>query len=90
MLALICCVQNSYAAINTKNASTVSQEVADIFKNILGTILSANMGVLGSVIAPLINVFAILIFLILYSLFVSTGLTGDTVITMLSFPFQIK
>ena len=45
------------------------------------------MGVLGSVIAPLVNVFAVLLFIILYILFVSTGLTGGTGSTMLSFPF---
>ena len=86
-MLIMCCASNIYAAINTDGAGAVSQEVADTLKNILGTILSAPMGVLGSVIAPLVNVFAVLLFIILYILFVSTGLTGGTGSTMLSFPF---
>jgi len=86
-LALICCVTSSYAAINDGGASTFSQGVAETFKTLVQTLLNANMGVLGATIAPLINVFAILIFLILYILFVATGFTGGSASTMLSFPF---
>lgn len=86
-LVLICGVTSSYAAINDGGASTFSQGVAETFKTLVQTLLNANMGVLGATIAPLINVFAILIFLILYILFVATGFTGGSASTMLSFPF---
>lgn len=86
-LVLICCVTNSYAEINDGGASTFSTGMADTFKSLIQNLLSAPMGVLGSVIAPLVNVFALLIFLILYIVFVASGLTGGTASTMLSFPF---
>lgn len=86
-LLFICCVTDCYAQINDGGASQLSQQAAGTLQDIIGIILSTNMGVLGSVIAPLINVFAVLIFMILYILFVSTGLTGGTMSTAFSFPF---
>lgn len=84
---LVCCVSNTYAAINDGGASAFSQDAAATFKTLIQKLLEAPMGVLGSVIAPLVNVFAILIFLILYTVFVTTGFTGGTLSTMLAFPF---
>lgn len=83
----VCCMTNCYAEINIGGASTFSEGAAGIFKSLLQMLLNYPMGVLGSVIAPLVNVFALLIFLILYTVFITSGLTGGTLSTAFSFPF---
>ena len=84
---LICSVTNSYAEINTGGASQASEDVATAMHAMIANLLNTAGGVLGAPIALLVNVFSLLIFLILYVLFVSTGLTGGTASTMLAFPF---
>lgn len=84
---LVCCMTSCYAEINIGGASQTSEGAADFMKYIISNVLNTAGGVLGTPIATLINVFSLLIFLILYMLFVATGLTGGTGSDMLSFPF---
>lgn len=71
---LIACVtfKTVYAEVNVDSDPGIA---TDAFNWILKNLLSTTGGILGSVIAPLINVFSILIFLILYMLFVANGVT---------------
>jgi len=78
LLLILMLNTNSYARING-----ATNEVSEVIKQVLGFVLNnAAAGVLGSTIVPLINVFTVLIFLIIYILFVSTNLTNG-----LAFPF---
>ena len=77
---LISFSNSSIAAINSSSSS--SNILKDVFEWIVKQLLSTAGGVLGSTIAPLVNIFSILIFLILYMLFVSNGVSAG-----LAFPF---
>lgn len=79
---LVICFSHTYAAINSNTEDW--GVLGDWLNTFIGAALNKSGGILGSVIAPLINVFSILIFLILYALFIGSGVTqGNT----LAFPF---
>ncbi len=82
LVLLVFIFNNVYAAINEDTENKIGSVAGDMFNWILTNLLNSAGGILGSVIAPLINVFSILIFLVLYMLFVGTGVSDG-----LAFPF---
>lgn len=87
MVILVLSSGSVYAEYNNDGASATSEAFAKGVKDVVAVLLNTTGGVLGTVIAPLVNVFSLLIFLILYLIFVAGGLTGGTASTVLSFPF---
>ena len=76
-LALICCVTNSYAQVNSNTTPTGG--LASFFSWFIDNI---GIGVLGTPFALLVNAFSAIIFLILYLLFCGAGITQNG-----AFPF---
>lgn len=74
----VCCMTSCYAEING-STSTVGEIIKEILALLLNTV---STGVLGATIIPLINLFSLIIFLILYLLFIGTDMTNG-----LAFPF---
>ena len=66
------------------NSSMEGQETADGgLQKLIGTLLNAGAGVLGSGIAFLMNIFIVLIFVIMYAVFSASGVSNG----MFNFPF---
>jgi len=78
LILLLCCVSNTYAAING-SASAAGEAVKDLLSIVINTV---GMGVLGTAVVPLINFCSVIIFVVLYVLFVGMDATSG-----LAFPF---